>query len=697
MKLVPCLLCLVALIVCVDNQNVVGAIRAIVVALNKLGFLSFVMNPNLIENYKNSQGPAAFVYRQLLSQIPQFVSNTLRDCLDTELVPISSGDSCLGRPTLSSGSSSDPNKTSLIFVDQQHKDHVVAYDDFVFLGEVRIAALKSFSARRKLVILIHGWTDHYYPDGWVWNLKEFILTNAKPKVNILIIDWRQWSQSLAITKVDAKTIFIYGHSYGGQIAGIGARKFKSSIPSPYTTQVASVVALDSSDQCFGRGSFGDFNGVDGFHSFLDAAAAYEVKVIHTDANAFGAYERLGSTDIYINQGSGQPDCPFDLSGLTNVDAFAYLLACSHYRATRILTQPYFKQDGGKCQPVAYRCSSYDDFLTGACACLFTDRNDATSLVVGSSGRCRQLASQRYQIAPDASEIPVYDETVYSFSLSPDTRDSWFLSMSSEPPYCLGTFYYSVRSSEIPNNVPTSLKLDGYEVQGPLDLSARKQGVFTVPPSRVGIYTKLELSYTDIPGSVLGEERRFRFQTVSLFYMSHVDYCMRSGFSRVYCAYNGEFTDKIPKTSDILTRVTHILRGNEVNVAFTTKRCLEIAEYCYSTSESIVLDEECRGFMFLFLKDFVLALHDQNCSTDDRLCADFIKCLYQTVVNRFDGGGSDFILQSDYNRYFQALHNRNMEQLTAQLLSEANNLCGEFNYSSLLARGGCIPRLLEELP
>ncbi|KAI1309026.1 Acyl-CoA Delta(11) desaturase [Halotydeus destructor] len=737
------LLSLCALIGCVSNQNIVGALGSIVTALKQFGILSFVEHPDLLLNYNNLEGPRAFVFNQILSQIPQFLNNTLRDCLDTavssvpfsgekrtitysRLIPkgkayevkndvplivdrdkdgcpgitrIFSKHGCLGDPTFPS----DPSKadsTKLFFIDKNGKDLQVSYVDFVKDKELRTSVIeRSFDARRTTNILIHGWTDFYYRDGWMWSFKEFILKTAKPRPNMLIIDWRQWSQSFAISKIKMNsmtgkvskafrlkpsTIYIYGHSYGGQIAGYGAGKFKSLMQNanrrPGEKQIASIVALDPSDQCFGRGSFQNAEPVLGTKAYLDASAAHEVKVIHTDANAFGAYERLGDVDIYVNQGSGQPDCPVDASGLDNVDAFAYLLACSHYRATRILTQAYYSQDGGNCQPVAFRCSSFDDFLNGICACLFTDRNDATSLVIGSSGSCRQQASQRYELWPDGDRYNFGSKLDFSYSVSHITRDSWFLTMSSEPPYCL-------RSSEIPNNVEISLRLDGIKPDGFQDLSSKKQGVITLNPKDVGMYKKVSLTFVDEPGLVLGSQRKFKFQTISLFYMSHIDYCARSQYSKVYCAYNGDFGDTSTSPPDFIPE-------SPINtVQFTNDRCLDIIEYCVrdeKTSSQASLDD-CKAFIVLFLKDFLLSMHDQSCTKNETLCAQVVACLYETAEYRITAGAKHATL-------LKLLSDFNFDELAKYLLSVSEEKpCAALaaDYDKRVKEDGCSIALLNK--
>ncbi|KAI1309027.1 Lipase member H [Halotydeus destructor] len=684
------------LIAGVHNQNVIGAIRNIVEALEKVGFLPFVMNPDLIENYKNSEGGTAFLYRQLLTQIPQFVSNTLRDCLDTEIEDVTPEDqiydsfrysnisrirkprdtegcpgistifpkdSCLGRPTYWSDPGANPKKTSLIFIEKTTgKEYVVKYDDFVSRPGTRGRVAKRFlDPQRDTNILIHGWTDHYYRNGWLWSFKEFIVRTARPAPNIIIIDWRQWSQSLAITKVkmnvvmvaeqlaavlhmltsedyvpsslklDPMQVFIYGHSYGGPIAGLGGLLFQ--IFKNLNQTIRSIQALDPSDQCFGRGSFNPIDDVDSsvqaYNTLLSPASAESVEILHSDSNAFGAYSRVGTVDIYINQGSGQPDCPEDPDSINNAD-FLYTLACSHYRATRIMTQDYYNQADGKCEPVAYRCSSFDDFLDGSCACLFTDRNDGTSLIFGSSGRCRQLASNRYEI--NAEGIPFLKTGVPDrfYSRAPDTRDSWYVQMGSEPPYCLGTFLYSIRSSEIPNNVITALKIDNIS-EIAIDASSRRQGIISIPPDDVGRYEEIIVSYTDVPGALLGKQREFHFQSITLYYLSHTEYCVRSEYTRVYCAHDNEFKDNVEKSSKIDSTEAELPGGaTTTDVKFKNSRCLEIIDFCKgnSTLPNLDLFGACQAFAINFLKDFFLALYDQNCAKTDERCAEFLICLYK---------------------------------------------------------------------
>ncbi|KAI1308983.1 Lipase member H [Halotydeus destructor] len=734
------LLCLCALITDVDNQNVVGAIRSIFFSLNKFGLLSFVTNPDLIENFNNSQGPTAFLYRQLLTQIPQFVSNTLRDCLQTEvdamtpkeqlfsqfplLVRNETGsfvissrkrarladtgdgcpgisslfpaDSCLGRPTYASDPGANVAKTNLIFVDQNRTDHVISYDSFVMKPRVREKAITRFFKRdQQILILIHGWTDRYYRDGWIWSVKEFVLDTAKPKPNILIVDWRQWSQSLAITRVKMNVlnvadqlatvlhlltqekyydnskpfssfdVTIYGHSYGGPVAGRGAARFSALAPltkgmaakqvnnvqSPAEEkmvhqQIYFILALDPSDQCFGRGSSDEIDdnatstGQE-FGSLLDSTSARLVKVIHTDSNAFGAYSRLGTVDIYLNQGSGQPDCPVDVSSATNVDSL-YTLACSHYRATRIMTQPYYNQSGGTCEPVAFRCSSFDDFLSGSCTCLFTDRSDSTTLILGSPGQCRQTAANPYEEKPNVIDFfGAYEYPNHFFSKAYDNRDSWYLIMGSEPPYCLGTFLYSLRASEIPNNVISTIQIDDNPIVS-IDFSSNKQGILTMAPDKIGRFDHITLSYSDIPGELLGKQRRFRFQAITLFYLSKYDYCYRKNYTRMYCAYTGEFRNITRDAHADVTPIEEKFPGaaRTIDVKFTNDRCLDIIDHCSDELEehgTLERGSPCEAFVIGYLKDYLLAFLDKFCNGDDTKCSQFLACLYYRRSKTFYPG------------------------------------------------------------
>ncbi|KAI1309008.1 Phospholipase A1 member A [Halotydeus destructor] len=581
-----------------------------------------------------------------------------------------------GRPTLTSNPGSNPDKTSLIFVNKTGFDYIVKYDAFILNDRTRLRAMKRFFyEEREINILIHGWTDHYYRDGWIWSFKEFLLANAKPTPNILIVDWRQWSQSLAISKVkmnvlivadqlatvlymltnepysqgmkfDPSKIFIYAHSYGGPIAGRASRRFSSFTGDKQ--QMGGIMALDPSDQCFGRGSFVELDNSASsnqiFSTYLDASSAYFVKILHTDSNAFGAYWRFGSYDIYVNQGSGQPDCPADFSSVSNIDAL-FLLACSHYRGTRMMTQAYYKQNEGKCEPVSFRCASFQDFLNGVCACLFTDIEDGTSLLFGSSGQCRQLAANRYETQADGkftrSSLAPAENLV--FSKAADSRDSWYLLMASEPPYCLGNFLYTIRSAEIPNNVASTLQIDDNAEQ-PIDISTHRRGIIALPAKKISKFNEIKLTYTDLPGRLLGKERQFHFQTLSLFYMSNMNHCVRNQYTRVYCAYNGEFNDTEVASKIVSTKIR--FGSNSTEVKFTNARCLQIIEYCAGRdpNEPFVFGS-CEAFVIGFLKNFLLPFQDSNCAIDNKRCAKALECLYGFRASYEPGGVGKLFYQT----------------------------------------------------
>ena len=98
---------------------------------------------------------------------------------------------------------------------------------------------------------------------------------------------------------------------------------------------------------------------------------------------------------------------FKLNLLVFGSAFIIGLSCSHFRVVRLFLTLYFKYSN--CQPIAYECASYDQFLRGLCASC--DNNRCTYVgyeeQIGFNGQIRDIpdAQHRRVFMKTDSELP----------------------------------------------------------------------------------------------------------------------------------------------------------------------------------------------------------------------------------------------------------------------------------------------------
>lgn len=303
----------------------------------------------------------------------------------------------------------------------------------------------------------------------IQGVKNLLIDKTDPRQtpNVIIVDWRQWSQNFAVTRVKANSlvvglqveailwlltqaedaprwkdsyIFMMGHSFGGQIIGYAGHVFSETMLRDHnkTIKVQAITAIDPSDQCFTRGEAVPLEW--NITLPLHPSSARMVKVLHTSGDVFGTFLRLGAVDIFVNGGGDQPDCPINLSSLRNFETI-YFLVCNHYRAVRSILVPYYETT--KCQPIAYACSAYSYYEVGGCGCDAKNEAHYSENIKSDPQSCTQLAGINLQIAkfdPDVGK-----NVSYSGNIVPAlARNTWFISMMSEEPFCgMITFKLSI--------------------------------------------------------------------------------------------------------------------------------------------------------------------------------------------------------------------------------------------------------------
>jgi len=155
---------------------------------------------------------------------------------------------------------------------------------------------------------------------------------------------------------------------------------------------------------------------------LDRSDATQVDAIHSDVQIFlslGFTKPLGHIDFYPNSEQiTQPGCSKDyivrgfsesyrtdaLSGF--LEGIRYTLSCAHQRAIEFF---YESLINNKCDFVAMRCRSYQEFLEALCTC---DDSNSSCVKMGQATSVTDLAEL---------ELPRHSR--------------YFLLTNNEAPYC----------------------------------------------------------------------------------------------------------------------------------------------------------------------------------------------------------------------------------------------------------------------
>ncbi|CAG2172816.1 unnamed protein product, partial [Oppiella nova] len=251
------------------------------------------------------------------------------------------------------------------------------FHNLTYLSQPNEWTIAGFNASALTKFIVHGWLEGYpgNPTGvnYMEQMKNVILNNSC--ANVVAIDWSKpakavdYFQSAANTKivgqmigcvinrlsanlgVDPQDIHLIGHSLGAHIVGFAGKHVTNY-------NVGHITATDPA----GPG----FTGQPPENRLAVGDASF-VNVIHTNG--------IPPNGIPLVQGSRQPGCGLfngkfipsltSISGVSN-DALS-LLICSHTRSNQyaVADQSYGQSTG--CQPIAYKCDSYDNFMNGLCA------------------------------------------------------------------------------------------------------------------------------------------------------------------------------------------------------------------------------------------------------------------------------------------------------------------------------------------
>lgn len=177
----------------------------------------------------------------------------------------------------------------------------------------------------RLRVLLPALIMSFFHSDWT---KTFVAWVKSQKTNFCGVDWRKLASTLWYPRAAKKhiqtvgkqlaafikelhdlgvalaAISIAGHSLGAQVAGFAGE----TIYELYNQPIDTIYALDpagpsftSCFSCLGQSEF-----------VLSKVDASYVQVLHTASGSYGTKQHLGHADYFVNNGSGQMACIYDL-------------------------------------------------------------------------------------------------------------------------------------------------------------------------------------------------------------------------------------------------------------------------------------------------------------------------------------------------------------------------------------------------
>lgn len=315
-------------------------------------------------------------------------------------------------------------------------------------------------------IIIHGWIDKEF-GPWQERLKDRMLLSGE--FNVIIVDWTKGNQlpytqatancrvvgaevaylvnkTMEYRDVDPGKVHIIGHSLGAQIAGYAGERIRN---------LGRITGLDPAEPYF---QYMPRN------VRLDETDAKFVDILHTDSNSiivlgFGLAQPCGHVDFYPNDGRDQPGCE-KRKGIIKlitegiIEGGGRFIGCSHQRAVEFYAATVTQT---RCDPVAYECPSWSNFLEGKC----TD--------CGQNGsRCAILG----------------EKAIQSKGLGQNNL-KLYVKLGKDRPYCLYHFKIVIKLHRAKNSQKTrgklKIEINGEEADASQNLNSRD--IDLVPGSR----------------------------------------------------------------------------------------------------------------------------------------------------------------------------------------------------------------------
>ncbi|XP_072946634.1 pancreatic lipase-related protein 2-like [Epargyreus clarus] len=268
---------------------------------------------------------------------------------------------------------SDISEAARYNPDRQNVYHLFTRDNPtvsqpILMGNEGLIGLTNYNARRRTIVLLHGWLESVTADMNTVLVPAFL---AAEDLNVIVVDWSGGAGTINYAAAVANTVtsgqsvarfiswlntatgavptqyHILGHSLGAHQAGIIGRNLGGSI--------AYVTGLDAA-----------FPGWVNNGNRLRPSDAVYTEVIHTNAGVLGYVATLGDVDFYPNGGSDMPGCNSN--------------ECDHNRSFHYMGESL--RTGGF---TGRRCATYLGAMTGNCFLLGNLRMGGLVPKTGSTG------------------------------------------------------------------------------------------------------------------------------------------------------------------------------------------------------------------------------------------------------------------------------------------------------------------------
>ncbi|RWS00611.1 pancreatic triacylglycerol lipase-like protein [Dinothrombium tinctorium] len=353
----------------------------------------------------------------------------------------------------------------------------------------------------KTILITHGYRGslpHPRNKGYE-NTKNLFLQKLNATVQIILVDYGNGSkgtyqQAIANSKVVAKQIALFvitlktefsisllettfiGLSLGARLLVLAAK----NIFDVTGEKVGHIIGLDPAGPCFKQD--GDY--------FTKFDVAHLIEVIHTDQAFFAMRMRL---------------------------------LCNHYASLSFTIVDY--ENFTDCQPVAYQCTNYDDFIKGRCASC-------------EDNKC-QLLGYSIQIFHNFSKknIPSH----------PFENRKLFLRTSPSPSFC--SYHFQVVGSS-KNQIPALCSGLEIQIENEKNFQASVNSYKLAHDNMTGLLVidAAEVNFQNpapfVVAKIRTKTRKFfcsnLFDTIQINYLSNLDESIREKFSSKLCKNKGSY-------------------------------------------------------------------------------------------------------------------------------------------------------------
>lgn len=325
-------------------------------------------------------------------------------------------------------------------------------------GTVPLQAIlrAGFDPHKNTTIHVHGFTQSYPATPYLRRIRQMAAQNhATERENLIFIDYGKsvtsgYAKSCAASAVvssflalfvmklielgaDRKSIHLAGHSLGGQVIGLAAKKINPPI--------GRITAIDASGPCFGRWHYNKN------HSIAPGDADHVV-ILHFDDRLLGIPGQHGNIDVYVNGGSIQPGCGTSLENVAFQAALTVVLnlnrnySLAHSRSAFLASSNLRSID--HCQHVAYECRDNEAFMRGECG--HCDDNNSQCFFMDFLNQFRDL--KELPVGPASSQ-----------------RKKYYVATGDTEPFCSNHYQVLVELANQPSARVTEIQLELTDERG----------------------------------------------------------------------------------------------------------------------------------------------------------------------------------------------------------------------------------------